>query len=226
MLLRVLDQAQSSDRLTHLLVAATAGLAVGADDAAFGFAARAVDQAKKAGVWAVVPFALDRRALAELRLGRLTCAADSAREGLVLAQRTSGTNCVTTHLASLALANVWQGDGEQARKQAEQTVSRAAARSLPRLAALATWALACLDLTAGAPSAAVSRLRLLSQPGSGCADQAVALAAVPHLVEAAVRCGATAEAESAWRAYDQWATTSDSAARRALSQRCQALLAT
>jgi DNA-binding CsgD family transcriptional regulator len=50
--------------------------------------------------------------------------------------------------------------------------------------------------------------------------------AVPHLVEAAVRGGERERAVRAVHIYDQWAHGTQDVARRALSHRCHALLAT
>ena len=87
------------------------------------------------------------------------------------------------------------------------------------------WAQAVLDLVEGRPADAVARLEALMSPETGQGQLVIAVAAAPHLVEAAVRAGDRPGARRVQALFDVWATHTGNPAWLALAARCRALVA-
>jgi DNA-binding NarL/FixJ family response regulator len=85
--------------------------------------------------------------------------------------------------------------------------------------------LGALDLAAGKPADALARLKALVSSKSGRGQLVIQIAATPHLVEAAVRCGERKVAEHAVSLFGPWATNTENTAWLALLARCRGLLA-
>ena len=93
-------------------------------------------------------------------------------------------------------------------------------------AAIASWALAILDLGAGRPREAVDRLQALAAAGPGEGNQIVMLMATADLVEGAVRTQQPAAAIAGLKQLQVWATDTGARWAKAQAARCQGLLAT
>ncbi|MFC8616744.1 LuxR C-terminal-related transcriptional regulator [Micromonospora purpureochromogenes] len=206
-----------------LICAAAAGLLVAVDGAAHRLAERAVELAHHRGELSALPRALELRAAAEYWLGRHDAAADTSREGLRIARDTGQDNWAGVHLGMLAVLAAVRADRDTSLRRIREIGENPAGHSRPR--ALAQWALAVLDLTAGRHAAAAARLTALARPGTGRGQVLVQVMATPYLVEAAAAGGDRAAAGAALAVFDRWASSTASPSRRALSARCHALLA-
>ncbi|MFI7606541.1 AAA family ATPase [Micromonospora sp. NPDC049366] len=203
--------------------AASAGLLVAVDGAAYRLADRAVTLARASGELSALPRALELRAIAEYWLGRHEAAAETSRDGLRLARATGQANWVDVHLGMLAVLAAVRADRETSLRRIREMRPEPAPGSRPH--ALAAWALAVLDLVDGRHAEAADRLASLAQPGSGRGQILVQVMATPYLVEAAAHQAHRAAATAALAVFDRWASSTASPTRRALSARCHALLA-
>lgn len=203
--------------------AASAGLLVAVDGAAHRLAERAVELARDTHDLAALPRALELRATAEYWLGRHRAAAESCREGLRVARATGQVNAADVHLGLLAVLAAVRADRETCLRRLREIRDEPAPHRRPR--ALAQWALAVLDLTAGRHAAAATRLAELARPATGRGQVLVQVMATPYLVEAAAHLPHRPAAAAALAVFDRWASSTASPSRRALSARCHALLA-
>ena len=128
------------------------------------------------------------------------------------------------HLTILALTAALQGDKTTAVHRLHLAAADVARRGLGRPSTFGSWTLACVDLVDNRPADALNRLRLLAVD-TGRVHPGIKVMTAPHFVEAAVACGRPAEAASALRQYEDWATGTGCPARLALSHRSHALLA-
>ncbi|MFI7024983.1 LuxR C-terminal-related transcriptional regulator [Micromonospora sp. NPDC049900] len=203
--------------------AVAAGLLVAVDAAAHRLADRAVELARSTGEVCLLPRALELRAMSEYWLGRHDAAADSCREGLLLARSTDQHASAEVHLGLLAVLAAVRADRDAGLRYVAEIGDSAPPDSRPY--ALAQWALSVLDLVAGRYADAADRLTSLARPGTGRGQVMVQVMATPHLVEAAACAGRPAQAHAALAVFDRWVGSTASSSRRALSARCHALLA-
>ncbi|MFC3505691.1 AAA family ATPase [Micromonospora krabiensis] len=203
--------------------AASAGLLVAVDGAAYRLADRAVTLARATGELSALPRALELRAIAEYWLGRHEAAAETSRDGLRLARATGQANWVDVHLGMLAVLAAVRADRDTSLRRVREMRPEPAPGSRPH--ALAAWALAVLDLVDGRHAEAADRLASLARPGSGRGQVLVQVMATPYLVEAAAHQAHRAAATAALAVFDRWASSTASPTRHALSARCHALLA-
>ncbi|MFC4562552.1 AAA family ATPase [Nocardiopsis mangrovi] len=201
------------------------GLLLGDPVRAHTLTTRAVAAARRVGALSVVPLALEYQCYAELWMGRLAQVDEAAREGLQLAEETGQHNCAGHHRAALAMVAAMTGDAEGCRAHAAAALDLAAAHDLGLPAALATWALARLDLAGGRTAEAAIRLRTLASAGPGRGHIAVRLLSTPDYIEAAVRTGDPSRARSSLRSFQAWADATESEGTRAVAARCLGLLA-
>ncbi|WP_123685829.1 helix-turn-helix transcriptional regulator [Amycolatopsis thermoflava] len=183
----------------------------------------AVTSAGSRGTTAVVPWALVYVAVSELLLDRQSAALSSALEGLRMARAIGQPNSAVDHLTILALEASLRGDRETAQARLDAAGHEVATRGLGRPGALSTWASACVDLAEDRPEDALDRFRLMAA-GTGRVHPGIRAMATPHFVEAAARCGQTVKAAKALAPYEDWARSTGSDVRMALSHRCRALL--
>ncbi|MFF0311107.1 LuxR C-terminal-related transcriptional regulator [Streptosporangium sp. NPDC004379] len=205
--------------------AGTAALMLGDDEAAHALSSRAVALARARGAVTAVPQALELLVYSELWTGRLGMAGANALEGLRLATDTGQLNCVCHLHALLALHAAIEGDEHACRERAQAALARAREHRIGLAAAVATWALAFSDLSAGRYGQAAQRLTRMSRADAGLGHGAITLLSAPHYVEAAVRDGDRERAARALEAFRTWAETVGSPWARALVERCRALLA-
>ncbi|MGI5166530.1 LuxR C-terminal-related transcriptional regulator [Spirillospora sp. CA-253888] len=214
-LTRALDLATGLDDAASRTTAGIAALMLGDDQRARDLAARAAATAR--GHDMLEPRALTVLAHAEIALGRYPAALAAAHEGLRRAQATGQRNRAVEQRAMIALVSALYGDADTTLDHLDGVLEEAGQRGLTRAAALASWALACLDLAADRPADAAARL--------GTAHPAVRMLAAPLHVEAALSAGRRPSAERVAAAFTQWAEAARSPARKALAARCRALLA-
>jgi DNA-binding NarL/FixJ family response regulator len=222
---RVVQLSAMTDDPISKILASQAAYTLGQATRALELATQAVTTARSRGIANLVPWALVYLSLSALLLDRHRSAVTSSLEGLRVAEAIGQGNCAMGHLSILALLAALQGDRETALLRLQTAADGVARRGLGRPGALSTWALACVDLVDDRPADAMDRLRLMAA-GTGSVHPGIRAMAVPHFVEAAVRCGQRAKASQALEVYDQWANSTGSAARLALSHRSHALIAT
>jgi DNA-binding CsgD family transcriptional regulator len=123
-----------------------------------------------------------------------------------------------------AITATW-GEENRCCEYADAALALAIPHGITLAAAWATWALAVLDLGAGRPDEALTRLRSLTQPGAPAGHFLVTRSTTPDLVEAAVRCGDTETAQRATTWLEEVAAHSPAPASGARLARCQGLIA-
>ncbi|WP_433869340.1 LuxR C-terminal-related transcriptional regulator [Saccharopolyspora sp. CA-218241] len=219
---RVLALVERAADPVRSILASQAAFALGDPLRAHELAHRAVVDARARGQIARLPWALVYLSLSALLLDRYDDAETSALDGLRLARAAGQRNCAIDHRALLALVAALRGDRAEAwDRLADAFGEGVASRGLGRPGAFGLWAMGCAELAAGRPADAMRRLRT---PGNG-ANPVVRVLATPHYVEAAVHCGERDRASRSLRVFDEWASTTASPARLALSHRCHGLLA-
>jgi DNA-binding NarL/FixJ family response regulator len=163
--------------------------------------------------------------MVEALTGRYSAALADATEGLRLAEETGQLNPAAHLRGVLAVVAAVQGRAEECREKAGVALNQALAQRLGPHAAIASWALALLDLGAGRPTEAFDRLEALAAAGPGEGNQMVMLMATGDLVEAAVRTQHQAVAAAALERLHVWATDTGAQWAMALTARCRGLLA-
>jgi DNA-binding NarL/FixJ family response regulator len=194
----------------------------GDDAATYERVTSVVTHCREQGAIGLLPMALHGLAIAQIQRGRHRDAADSAAEGLRLAEDTGQgarawhLRCILSWLAAVA------GDAERCRGLAEDSVGYAVRDGVRLAAAWGDWALALLDLGTGAPGAALDRLEAAADAGTY--HPLIATLYAPDQVEAAVRAGQPdrAQAPAAW--FGEWAAATGQPWAAAVAARCRALL--
>ncbi|WP_298181940.1 LuxR family transcriptional regulator [Saccharomonospora sp.] len=205
-------------------LASQAAFTLGDAERSRDLALQAVVCARARGDESGVPWALVYAALSALLSGQLSTATASSLEGLQVARSLGQSNSAVDHVTVLAMLAALQGDQETALERLRAADTELVERGLGRPSALATWAAACVDLAHDRPADAFDRFRRMAVGRSRhCAPLRVM--AVPHFVEAAVRCGEKDVARRSLVTFEQWANTTGGTARVALAHRCHALLA-
>ncbi|HYN96226.1 MAG TPA: LuxR C-terminal-related transcriptional regulator, partial [Pilimelia sp.] len=181
--------AEQLDDPRQLLWAGVAARFVGDEAAGRAWYGKATARVRELGAVGELPHALEYLAELEMRAGRYGRAIAHATEGLALARDLGQDTSTCRHLATLAFVTALRGEEDACRGHAREALSRAAARGLGLVVAVATHALAMLELGLGRPAAALVHLRamLAARPGAG--SPFLALYCVPDLVEAAARAG-------------------------------------
>ncbi|MFJ6247249.1 MULTISPECIES: LuxR C-terminal-related transcriptional regulator [unclassified Streptomyces] len=217
------DGAEDDPRL--LLRAGSAALVLGDTAAAARIHARALARARAEHRTALLPRALEHLAYAELRDGRYSRAARTAREGLAAAEPTGQRNVAAHQHAVLALAASVAGDGVAVAEHAGLALGTARPHGLAQAATLAEWALARDELGRGLAAQAAARLAPLVRAGPRGGHFALRMLVVPCFVEAAVASGRADGARAAAGEYAVWAAQGVDGPAPALLARCRALLA-
>ena len=158
--------------------------------------------------------------------GRYAAASATAGEGLRLALETGQQNPAAHHRGVLALIAAVEGRVQECCEAANTALAHAIDHHLGPEAAIATWALALLDLGRGRPDEAMERLLRLAGAGPGSSHPLVTVFASADLVEAAVRAGRPDHATAALATLEDWASHTGAISTRALTARCRALLST
>ena len=172
-----------------------------------------------------LPLALQAIATVETIRSRYADAEAAAAEGLRLARETGQRPAECLNLASLACIAAMRGEEDRCREYADAALALAIPYGIASGAFWASWALAALDLGAGRPDDALSRLRSLTQPGALAGLFMLTGSVTPDLVEAAVRCGDTETAQRATTGLEAVVAHSPTPASGARLARCQGLMA-
>jgi DNA-binding CsgD family transcriptional regulator len=188
------------------------------------FLRRAISSARTSGKRDRLAAALMSFVLDGLIQGRHSVLGE-ASEGLTLTREAGFENLSTLFLATHAWFAAVRGQREVCRTYAAEAGERARSSGAGLGAALSNWALSIADLTAGQPAEAAARLDALRAAPAGSGHPYIALLATPDLVEACVRAGERARAETAIAALEGFAEPDGPGWARALAARCRALLA-
>ncbi|OBI87254.1 helix-turn-helix transcriptional regulator [Mycobacterium asiaticum] len=225
--LRAAVEMATVSREPRVLMGAAAGaMFLGEDSRAIDLFSTAVAKTRAAADLALLPLLLGPLAMVEMLTSRYATALADATEGLRLAEETSQHNPAAHLHAVLALIAAVQGRAQDCRDHAGAALAQAISFRLGPHAAIASWALAILDLGAGRPAEAFDRLAALAGAAPGEGNQMVSLMATSDLVEAAVRTQRAAVAASHLDGLHVWAHDTGAQWAQALVARCQALLAT
>jgi DNA-binding NarL/FixJ family response regulator len=226
MLRKAADLAGASKEPRALLGAAAGAMFIGDDVRAIDLFSTAVALARASAEAASLPLLLGPLAMLETLTSSYAAALADATEGLRLAEET-GQHNPAAHLRSvLALIAAMQGRAQECRDQAAEALSQAIGQRLGPHAAIASWALALLDLGAGRSAEAFDRLEALAAAGPGEGNRIVMLMATADLVEAAVRTQHMSAATAGTTNLEVWAVDTGAPWATALAARCRGLLAT
>ncbi|MFD7961764.1 LuxR C-terminal-related transcriptional regulator [Streptomyces zaomyceticus] len=224
-LARVVARDGSEDDPRLLLRAGSAALVLGDTTAAARVHARALARARAERRTSLLPRVLEHLAYAELRAGRYSRAALTAREGLRAAELTGQRNVAAHQHAVLALVASVVGDEAAVAEHAGRALETARPHGLAQAATLAEWALARAELGRGLAAQAAARLVPLVRLGPRGGHFALRMLVVPCFVEAAVASDRRTEARAAADEYAVWAVQGVDSAAPAQLARCRALLA-
>ncbi|MCR3720878.1 MULTISPECIES: helix-turn-helix transcriptional regulator [Prauserella salsuginis group] len=218
---RVLEEA--GDDVRGALCAAEAAMTLGRPGLAHDRAAAAVARARGGDNPTLLPTALYQFSLTSALLDRPHAAVEASAEGVALAAASGQRNTAAEHEVLAGLAYVSLGDRDAALARVASAQARIDRVGLRRAAALADWVRGCADLLDDRPADAFRRLNTLFVPGTG--RSTVQVAAIPQLVESAIRCGESDSARRALERYEAWAESTGTGVWLALAHRCRALLA-
>lgn len=189
------------------------------------FGVEASRKLRSAGMTGALPPLLSMLVDLEYRLGLWSAGRAHADEGLRFAHEAGQQTRLADLLALRArLAAVW-GDHTACRRDSDHALAVAVRHGNRAATANATWAAGLLALTDGDAATAYERLFELHSPGGPCEHRHVLRAAVPDLVEAAVRVGHHDMAAAVVETVAPWAEGSTLPWAHAHLHRCRALLA-
>lgn len=219
------ELATASQEPRVLMGAAAGAMFLGADAHAIDLFSTAVAKTRAAADVATLPLLLAPLSMVEMLTSRYATALADASEGLRLAEETGQHNPAAHLHAVLAMVAAVQGRAEDCRDHAESALSQAISYRLGPHAAIASWALALLDLGAGRAEEAFDRLEALAGAAPGEGNQMVTLMATPDFVEAAARIQRSEAAAARLAALQAWARDTGAPWASALVARCHGLTA-
>jgi DNA-binding CsgD family transcriptional regulator len=207
----------------HMVMLAAAGaMFVGQDGRAIDLFTRAVARSRSAGAVATLPMLLAPLAAVEMFTGRYVTATTTAAEGLRLATETGQDNPGAHARSVLAWLAAVRGHDAECTEFANAAITHAIGHRLGPHAAIATWALAHMDLVSGRAEQAYDRLQALAAAAPGEGNQMVSMFATADLVDAAMRTGREPSVEPALARLDVWAANTAAPWTHALVARCHA----
>ncbi|GAB3410055.1 ATP-binding protein [Flindersiella endophytica] len=193
---------------------------IGDDQAAMALAVEQVAACRAHGAIGTLPLALGVLAWAELCAGQHKDARAWASEGLRLGQDTGQVEALDQLGATLARLAAIEGDRARCEELAKPAVAEPSRRGLTL--ALSVAALNLLDVGLGCYDEVLERLDLI--PRGTIGDVIMPAFSVPDQIEAAVRAGAVATAETLLERYQAWTSHTGQAWAAAVAHRCQALV--
>ncbi|PSK98134.1 regulatory LuxR family protein [Murinocardiopsis flavida] len=219
-----LDLAEGGDDPVSLVRGIVGALRLGDPARSRRLAERALAAARSSGAASMVPQALAFASYTDFWTVPAPRVAERAELGLRLSRATGQRAYAAHHMAALAMAAALQGDEATCALRAGLVAEHSLPHPLGLPAALAAWAMAFAELSAGRAREAAARLEELasSEPYQG--HREIRLLSAPLYVEAAVRIGAKERAAAALAGYERWATSTAGPEQRALLARCRALL--
>jgi DNA-binding CsgD family transcriptional regulator len=215
-----------SDEPREIYLAAVAATFLGDHDLAQELHGRIASDARRKGALGLLVNALASQAVANFLVRKLPEAGAQADEAARLAGDLGLENPAAQPLALLAWIAALEGRETDCQRLAEEALKLAAARGLALPAAIATWALAELDLGRGRWQDALMRLEAIADVRPGFSHRMLALISTPDRVEAALRAGTAESAREAYDAFETWATSSNAPWARPVVERCRGMLAT
>ena len=218
------DEASPTDEWTplELVLLAGADLSLADDGSALSRAETAVRVCRASGQLALLVPSLQILATVETITGRYRFARANAREGLELSTTLGQANRTCHFQALLAWMEAVAGNEESCRKLAGAALGHARLQRIAPVVALGRWALTLLDLGLGQPAQALEQAGFEVEEAD---HPVVAMRQSPDLIEAAARSGRGADVLARLEQLTSWAEDNGRPSARAVSLRCQALLA-
>jgi DNA-binding CsgD family transcriptional regulator len=223
-LVQALDRLADTTEPRWLIWAAAAAAGIGDQARDDALVRRAEAIARRSMAVGTLAMVLERIAWTDMMHGQVAAASIHSEEGLQLATETRLTNSACFHRAILSWVAAVRGDQQACISLAEQASDTATTHGLGPHNSIAHWAVGLLHLGLGQWEVAATRLAAVASPAPGTGHPYVALRAVPDLVEAAVRAGRPAVAESAATRFAGYAQQGALDWQLALAARCQALI--
>jgi DNA-binding CsgD family transcriptional regulator len=209
----------------RLLVWAALGATVAGERAIEGaLLKRAAGRARSSGAVDMLTLVLEGATVQGFLAGEYAVGVE-ATEGLRLARDAGLSNAASLHLASLTWLAAVRGRDHECRAHAAAVRESAWTTGAALANSIAEWGLALLDLGAGRPEHAATRLEALRAAPSGVGHPLYVLSSAPDLVEACVRSGRHDAARAAYEGVAGFARPGAPAWTLALAARCRALLA-
>ena len=188
---------------------------------------RVVAEARTASALATLSYSLGALGVLEMRAGRWTAATAALDEAVELTALAGTVNDQAWVLVTLARLAACRGDDAACRAHAERASGIARGLGLASHMFQTSAALGLLELGAGRAEEAIGHLRrgvqLINDRGASDAHCQPYL--TPDLIEAYVRAGEIAEAESLLGRYEAAVEQTRVASARALAMRCRGLVA-
>ena len=186
--------------------------------------ARAASNARASGAVDLLTFVLLTYAVNGVISGRFKTIVE-ATEGLTLAREAGLSNAASIHLAATSWFAALTGEAEKCFAGVAE-VTEGTSRTGAALAnAIAEWAVALHDLSAGRVEEVRTRLLALHAAPPGSGHPLVTLMSTPDLVEASVRVGRVEDAQGAYQILAGFADPGAPSWALALAARCRALVA-
>ena len=186
--------------------------------------ARAAAVARASGAVDLLTFVLVTYAVNGVIAGRFKAIVEAA-EGLTLAREAGLSNAARIHLAATSWFAALTGDDEACLAGAAEVTEAARSTGEALANAIAEWALALRDLSAGRVEETRTRLVALHAAPPGTGHPLVTLMSTPDLIEASVRAGRPDVAEAAYLILGGFAAPGAPPWALALAGRCRALMA-
>jgi DNA-binding CsgD family transcriptional regulator len=225
LLQEVLVETESSGDPREIMLAAVAATFLGDHERVRELHGRIAADARRTGALGQLVGALGSQAAASFLTRKLSEAAAQADEAARLARDLGLENPAAQPLALLAWVAAVQGREDECHRYADEALKLAAVRGLALAAAIATWALAELDLGRGRWEDALTALEAVADVRPGFSHPLLALISTPDRVEAATRTGRADSAGQAFAAFEAWAASSSAPWAPPLVERCRGLLA-
>ncbi|MQY10954.1 hypothetical protein SRB5_10680 [Streptomyces sp. RB5] len=206
--------------LIHRIVAGFSGLMLAEDESTIAVMETMLAEVRAGGALTWIPYAQEVVALAHALRGDFLTAQTCLAEAVALSNEFG----MDMEVAVLRATSVWlaaaTGDESRCRELATEVLPVLEGRHAVG-AALTSWGLGMLDLSAGRYRAAFDALYAVC---TGPAKYDFLIRAVADLVEAAVRDGNPDRCADQFAAFERWAVHADSPVATALLRRCQAML--
>jgi DNA-binding CsgD family transcriptional regulator len=220
-------EADALDDPRMLAWAAAAASVGGQQGDGLPYANRAVESARRQGVLSQLSRALQQQGWELIASSSFDLAYAAADEGYRLSLELGQVGQAGGwHLIDMATVEALWGRESDAREHLDAALAIGRRSGSTYLADIAEWRMGFLELALGRPAEAAARMLKVTDPQRPDANLLASVAAIPDAVEAAARCGRSAELGVRVAVFEQWAATAPTDAQRALLARCQAILGT
>jgi DNA-binding CsgD family transcriptional regulator len=227
LLAQTINEAEALDDPRALAWAAAAATVGGQLGDGLPYANRAVESARRHGILSQLPRALQQQGSELVNTSGFDLAYAVANEGYRLSLDIGQVgHTVGWHLLDMGTVEAVWGRQADARAHLEEALAIGARSGSTYLTGFAEWRLGLLELALGRPAEAAARLLTGTDLQRADVNPLVVLLAIPDAVEAAARCGRSAELGERLAAFEQWSATAPVDAQRAQLARCHAILGT